>query len=88
MGFPAAAWCVNGTPLWFEGVEFMNDRGRVAVIFRHDAAFDVAGVKYRDADHQRGGEVQTVGVSGSDGLNTVQAPVLEAGTIPASKTGA
>jgi hypothetical protein len=48
-----------------KGVEFVDDRGRVAVIFggRHDAIFPVPGVKDGDADHQRGGEVPTTGVS-------------------------
>jgi len=67
----------------------MNDRGRVAVIFgrRHDAVFAVAGVKDRDADHQRGGEVPTTGVSDRKGLRQPSGSCLGGGDHPRA-TGA
>jgi hypothetical protein len=53
MGFPPPL-VVTGAPAGLEGIEFKDDRGRVAVIFGrpHDAVFAVAGVKGGDADHQ------------------------------------
>jgi hypothetical protein len=42
-----------------------------------------AGVENGNADHQRCGEVPATRVSEGKGCDTVPAPVLEAGTIPA-----
>jgi hypothetical protein len=43
--------------LGLKGIEFVDDRCRVTVIFGrwHNAIFAVACVKDGDADHQRGG---------------------------------
>ena len=50
---------VSAAQSGLEGVELMNDGGRIAIIFggRHEAEFAVAGLEDGDADHEGGGEV-------------------------------
>jgi len=49
-----------------EGVELVDDGGGIAVIFGggQDAEFAVAGLEDGDGDHQGGGEIPGLGVSG------------------------
>lgn len=50
-------------PSWLEGVEFVDDGGRIAVIFggQHDAVVASVSMEDDDADHEGGGEVPAVG---------------------------
>ena len=88
MGFPSPPG-VTGAPSELKGIEFMNDRGRVAVVLcrGHNAVFAVAGVKDRDADHQRGSEVPAAGVSDRKGLRHRSGSCLGGGDHPRA-TGA